>query len=286
MRLSDVTLRGTRAEQPSFLVAPVGALYFVTDENVTERNAGTSWQTFSGPTPITTSGAVVDEALTRFNGASGQSIQSSLITLTDAGVLGFPDNVRQTFNPGANNPGLNFGSFAGDPSTPANGDVWYNSVSNELKTRINGATVVLTAATPVGAQIIRVAITEAELEALNTSPKDIGIAAPGADKIIVPIHCFLEINLVTAYSTSPTYSIVYDTSTTNLLSTTLSITLTATLVKKADSAGPGNIAWTNYTTFDPRNKIIRLRASANPGTPGTGVATAVAVVTYSIYQTT
>jgi len=145
MRFSDVILRGIRADQPSFLVAPVGALYFVTDENVIERNAGTSWQSYSASVSgfVTGPASAVDEALVRFDATTGKLVQNSLITLTDAGVLSFPDNVRQIFNPGANNPGLNIGSHAGDPSTPSNGDVWYNSTTNEFKARINGATVVL-----------------------------------------------------------------------------------------------------------------------------------------------
>jgi len=33
--------------------------------------------------------------------------------------------------------------ISSDPSSPSNGDIWYNSTSNELKARVNGATVVL-----------------------------------------------------------------------------------------------------------------------------------------------
>lgn len=39
--------------------------------------------------------------------------------------------------------GYNTGSFAGDPSTLANGDLWYNSTSNSLRARINGVSVSL-----------------------------------------------------------------------------------------------------------------------------------------------
>jgi len=45
---------------------------------------------------------------------------------------------KQTFTPDATNPGFNWGSFASDPSTPANGDGWYNSTSNLYKGRWNG----------------------------------------------------------------------------------------------------------------------------------------------------
>lgn len=62
-------------------------------------------------------------------------------TLTVVGTITFTDNVRQTFNPGNITPGLNVGSFSGDPSAPSNGDVWYNSSANEFTVRINGVSV-------------------------------------------------------------------------------------------------------------------------------------------------
>jgi hypothetical protein len=50
----------------------------------------------------------------------------------------FADGVKVTFNPNATNAGINVGSQAGNPSTLANGDIWYNSTTNELRARING----------------------------------------------------------------------------------------------------------------------------------------------------
>ncbi len=49
MRLQDVILRDTRANQPSFADVPPGTLYYVTDESVTERCAddGASWEDYS-----------------------------------------------------------------------------------------------------------------------------------------------------------------------------------------------------------------------------------------------
>lgn len=55
--------------------------------------------------------------------------------------LSYNDGVRQTFNPNATIPGINFGSHTGDPSIPINGDVWYNSTSNKFRGRENGADV-------------------------------------------------------------------------------------------------------------------------------------------------
>lgn len=132
--------------------------------------------------------------------------------------------------------------------------------------------------------VVRKAISEAEFEILNTSPLDIGVSAPGADKIIIVLHAYLEVDLTVVYTNSPTYTIVYDTSTTNLLLSTLSITLTSTVAKKADSEDADAVPWSNYGTFNPRNKIIRLRS--NVDTTGAGSATAVLNVTYAIYQTT
>lgn len=102
-----------------------------------------------GTTPLTIT--TVDNAIARFDGTNG-NLQNSLISLSDTGALTFPDGVKQTFNPDGTTVGLNVGSQAGDPSTLANGDVWYNSTTNLLKARINGATVTLGASTaPSGA---------------------------------------------------------------------------------------------------------------------------------------
>jgi hypothetical protein len=95
---------------------------------------------------VTGPGSSTDEALARFDGATGKILQNSLITLSDTGALTFPDDVRQTFNPGANASGLNVGAVASDPGTPSDGDVWYESTTPALKARISGSTVTLGAA--------------------------------------------------------------------------------------------------------------------------------------------
>jgi hypothetical protein len=70
---------------------------------------------------------------------SNKTLAAPIIT----GVITFPDGVRQTFNPNGTTPGFNPGSNAGDPSTPSNGDIWYDSTGNLLRARINGVTVSL-----------------------------------------------------------------------------------------------------------------------------------------------
>ena len=51
----------------------------------------------------------------------------------------YDDGIKLTFNPNGTNAGINFGSQAGDPSTLANGDVWYNSSTNKFRARESGA---------------------------------------------------------------------------------------------------------------------------------------------------
>lgn len=75
---------------------------------------------------------------------TGKTINNgTYATPTFSGTPVLADNVRWTFNPGANNSGLNVGSHAGDPNSPSNGDIWYDSNANELTARINGSNVAL-----------------------------------------------------------------------------------------------------------------------------------------------
>jgi hypothetical protein len=98
----------------------------------------------SGTGTIGGSTGATDEAVLVADGVGGSTLQATPVTINSStGAVTFPDDVRQTFNPGANNAGLNVGSLAGDPATPSNGDIWYDSTANELTARINGANVAL-----------------------------------------------------------------------------------------------------------------------------------------------
>lgn len=66
---------------------------------------------------------------------------SSRGTVVVGTTLTLPDNVRQTFNPGSTNAGLNVGDQAGNPSSPSNGDIWNNSTTNTMMMRQNGVSV-------------------------------------------------------------------------------------------------------------------------------------------------
>lgn len=66
-----------------------------------------------------------------------------IVEVTDfslSGNINFPNGVRQIFNPDDTTPGLNVGSQPDpDPTAPINGDLYYNSTSESLRARINGA---------------------------------------------------------------------------------------------------------------------------------------------------
>lgn len=81
-------------------------------------------------------------SLTTGSGDLNGSALSGTIALADA-VNAWGDGIKQTFNPDGTTAGINVGSVAGDPGTPANGDLWYDSTANELTARINGSNVAL-----------------------------------------------------------------------------------------------------------------------------------------------
>lgn len=59
-------------------------------------------------------------------------------TMTFDAAPMFGDGVKVTFNPNATNAGLNVGVHSGNPSTLADGDIWYNNVVNQFLARRNG----------------------------------------------------------------------------------------------------------------------------------------------------
>jgi hypothetical protein len=131
---------GTGANTAAKLTAGANGLVLVTDS---AEATGLKWSSVAGTGDVVGPASATDEALARFDSTTGKLIQNGAITMGDTGVLTFPDNVRQTFNPGADAAGLNVGSIAGDPGTPSNGDLWYDSTANELTARINGSSVAL-----------------------------------------------------------------------------------------------------------------------------------------------
>lgn len=130
-----------------------------------------TWAIDTGATPDAISIATIGAASATEAGVVTTGTQTfagvkTLATPTITGAITFDDNVRQTFNPGTNAAGINVGSIAGDPDTPSNGDLWYDSTANELTARINGANVALGAGGGGGANT---ALSNLAAVAINTS---------------------------------------------------------------------------------------------------------------------
>lgn len=146
--ITDGAVRFGAFAAPAVSAAAQGAIYFDTATNrlLFSENAGAYIRVGN----VTGPAAATDEALARFDAATGRLLQNSAITLSDTGALTFPDDVRQVFNPGANVSGLNVGAFAGDPGTPIDGDIWYDSANTRLRARVNGATITVSNGDVVG----------------------------------------------------------------------------------------------------------------------------------------
>lgn len=130
--------------------------------------------------------------------------------------------------------------------------------------------------------LVRVALTELQIESWNTVPIQL-VAAQGANRIIIPIMFSIQLTLTTAYTSTPTIQLVWGTDNINLLSGVVPSNLNAGAPStRINSAMGASILSNNYTTIDPRNQALNLVGSANPGTPGTGVATAIVNLLYAI----
>lgn len=161
--------------------------------NITITNADKSITiAATGSGDVVGPSSATDNALARFDTTTGKLIQNSLITLSDAGALSFPDGVRQTFNPNGTNAGINVGAHTSDPSSPTNGDLWYNSTANQLKTRRGAATeVVATIPSNLGDEIPVLNATTGNLSATGEvfwdgsgNALQIGNASTGALRLV------------------------------------------------------------------------------------------------------
>ena len=113
---------------------------------VPSADSGLGWTTITGGSGDVDGPSVsIENALVRFDGATGKIIKNSGTLLSDAGHLSnvklttdvevsnslvYGSDVRQTFNPGNTRAGLNVGSNGTNPSAALNGDIIYNSASN------------------------------------------------------------------------------------------------------------------------------------------------------------
>ena len=87
----------------------------------------------------------VDAAIAGVGGGAqtpwAQDIDGGGFNLSNIGLVTFPDNIRQVFNPGTDAAGINVGEVFSDPTTLLNGDMWYDGMVNVLKLRINGVSI-------------------------------------------------------------------------------------------------------------------------------------------------
>ena len=89
-KFQDLIQRGTRAAQPVATAVPVGTLYFVTDENVTERSNAATWQAYSSASPgAILLAATVATAETQASAAAYGDLATAgpAVTITMAGTV-------------------------------------------------------------------------------------------------------------------------------------------------------------------------------------------------------
>jgi hypothetical protein len=84
--LEDVILRDTRASQPAANAVAVGTIYYVTDENVTERSNGTSWDDISDAGSGTDAAAIHDDTSGEINAITEKAspVSADLILIEDS----------------------------------------------------------------------------------------------------------------------------------------------------------------------------------------------------------
>jgi len=122
------------------------------------------------------------------------------------------------------------------------------------------ASLVAGLATP---KILRINISNAQMQTWSSVPLEL-IPAPGANKINVILHHSVETNSTVNPGSTPTASVFYNGDTTNLLVGTWQGQFNVTgkrLLFDTPSATP---QWV-YSTFDPRNKSVVMKGSADLG---------------------
>lgn len=133
---------------------------------------------------------------------SSYIIAPGYLPQTSGGVIAFPPDTTQTFEPGAVNSGLNVGSVSSNPSTTVDGDIWYNSTTEKLTTKVNGAVVELGESKLV---VVELDLVRAQCQALDGTPITV-VAAPGSGKIAFPMEWSVQtITTVASGGPAPVY---------------------------------------------------------------------------------
>lgn len=140
----------------SYGVTGTGSVVLDTSPTLATPTLGVASATSINKVAITA--PATSATLTIANGKTLTASNTLTFTGADGSSVNFPGNgtaaytttsnswsagVKQTFAPDATNAGINVGSLAGDPSSPVNGDIVYNSNSGNLRAYIAGAWVSL-----------------------------------------------------------------------------------------------------------------------------------------------
>lgn len=192
---------GTKGLAPAPGAGDAAAGKYLKANGLWDVPAGSGSGDFVGPASAT------DNAYVRFDGATGKLGQNGVITESDTGQWTLPDDIRQVFNPGTTNSGLNVGALAGDPSSPTNGDLWYDSTANELTARINGANVALGAGgggAPTGAKYLVGAADGTLSDEINVGGDDVVPVGSGSTAVATALP---------SCSNATTSKLLYNTST-------------------------------------------------------------------------
>lgn len=254
-RLQDVIQRGTRAAQPVATAVAAGTLYFVTGENVLERSSGTIWESVSAAaSSLSVIGASSGYALTLIS----EEIEIPISIPGPVGPIGL-SGLGLRGSPGIDGedgetiliPGLQ------GPAGPA-GSAGAGSLT-----------------------IARIVLSNAQLVSLSSSPITL-VAAQGADKIVIPVHFSIEVVTATSFSNNPSVSVTYNGDALNLL-VSAPIPGLNQIHTVFQASYNTNFGYT-YSSFDPRNKSILLKSSAD--LTGAGAATGVVNLSYIVIQTT
>lgn len=88
------------------------------------------------PSSANLAAALTDETGT---GALVFATSPTITTPSISGAVSFPDNVRQTFNPGTDVAGLNVGGVVSSPISAIDGDIWYDTAQEHFHFRQGGA---------------------------------------------------------------------------------------------------------------------------------------------------
>jgi len=148
--IEDKALRFDAPPVPPSVAAPgTGALALIPD--ATSRFGNSFFQSLNGESFLRVgdvTGVLYEQnraprlnSISIWGSATTDALDDTSILIEDGLTFSYQNDARQIFNPGANNPGVNVGQVAPDPLTPVNGDLWYNSATNQLMARINGVNV-------------------------------------------------------------------------------------------------------------------------------------------------